>query len=50
MADAREVWITGVGIVSCLGEGIEANWEGLSRPSSADPLRDRVFVAMRYAE
>ena len=37
MADVpREVWITGVGIVSCLGEGIEANWEGLSRPSSAD--------------
>jgi 3-oxoacyl-[acyl-carrier-protein] synthase II len=34
MAEAREVWITG--IVSCLGEGIEAHWEGLAKPSSAD--------------
>jgi len=31
MADApREVWITGVGIVSCLGEGAEAHWQGFS--------------------
>jgi len=31
MADARrEVWITGIGIVSCLGEGAEAHWQGLS--------------------
>ena len=29
MADApREVWITGIGIVSCLGEGPEAHWRG----------------------
>ena len=29
MADApREVWITGIGIVSCLGEGDEAHWQG----------------------
>jgi len=27
----REVWITGVGLVSCLGEGIEANWGHLER-------------------
>jgi 3-oxoacyl-[acyl-carrier-protein] synthase II len=30
MADApREAWITGIGIVSCLGEGAEAHWQGL---------------------
>ena len=25
---AREVWITGIGIVSCLGEGRDAHWQG----------------------
>jgi 3-oxoacyl-[acyl-carrier-protein] synthase II len=31
MADApRDVWITGIGIVSCLGEGPEAHWRGLN--------------------
>ena len=30
MAEAgREAWITGIGIVSCLGEGAQANWQGL---------------------
>jgi 3-oxoacyl-[acyl-carrier-protein] synthase II len=30
MADAsREVWITGIGIASCLGEGAEAHWQAL---------------------
>jgi len=29
MADAREIWITGVGIVSCLGEGPEAHLSAL---------------------
>ena len=30
MADAgREAWITGIGIVSCLGEGADAHWQGL---------------------
>ena len=34
MADApRDVWITGVGIVSCLGEGPEAHWRGLNEPT-----------------
>ena len=27
---SREVWITGIGIASCLGEGREAHWEALS--------------------
>jgi 3-oxoacyl-[acyl-carrier-protein] synthase II len=26
----REAWITGIGIVSCLGEGPDAHWQGLS--------------------
>jgi 3-oxoacyl-[acyl-carrier-protein] synthase II len=31
MADApREVWVTGIGIVSCLGEGDEAHWQGFA--------------------
>src|SRR6266487_1950275 len=31
MADTpREVWITGIGIVSCLGEGADAHWQGLA--------------------
>ncbi len=25
----REAWITGIGIVSCLGEGLDAHWQGL---------------------
>src|SRR4051794_15751004 len=29
MADTREAWITGIGIVSCLGEGPEAHWQAL---------------------
>src|SRR5262250_2307647 len=30
MADApREAWITGMGIVSCLGEGADAHWQAL---------------------
>jgi 3-oxoacyl-[acyl-carrier-protein] synthase II len=31
MADApRETWITGIGIVSCLGEGADAHWQALN--------------------
>ncbi len=30
--DARETWITGIGIVSCLGEGPEAHWQRLNEP------------------
>src|SRR5690348_13719862 len=31
MAEApREAWITGIGIVSCLGEGLDAHWQGFS--------------------
>lgn len=38
MADrAREAWITGIGIVSCLGEGAQAHWQGLE---AARPVID----------
>jgi 3-oxoacyl-[acyl-carrier-protein] synthase II len=31
MAEApREAWITGIGIVSCLGEGLDAHWQGFA--------------------
>src|SRR6516165_12248161 len=26
----REVWITGIGMVSCLGDGAEAHWQGFT--------------------
>ena len=47
MADApREAWITGIGIVSCLGEGPEAHWQGsdgreaaTSTPTTFAPYR-----------
>jgi 3-oxoacyl-[acyl-carrier-protein] synthase II len=36
MADAtRETWITGVGIVSCLGEGADAHWQALNEAPRA---------------
>ena len=31
MTERREVWITGVGLLSCLGEGLEATWHHLNR-------------------
>jgi 3-oxoacyl-[acyl-carrier-protein] synthase II len=31
----QEVWITGTGIVSCLGEGPQAHWEGLTQTQPA---------------
>ena len=32
MADSsREAWITGIGIVSCLGEGADAHWQAFMR-------------------
>jgi 3-oxoacyl-[acyl-carrier-protein] synthase II len=31
--EQRDVWVTGIGIVSCLGEGPEAHWRGLSEPT-----------------
>jgi len=30
MSQAKEVWITGIGILSSLGEGLDAHWEALN--------------------
>src|SRR5262245_56922924 len=39
MPDAgRETWITGIGIVSCLGEGPEAHWQRLNAPPAPPGL------------
>jgi 3-oxoacyl-(acyl-carrier-protein) synthase len=35
-ADRRETWITGIGLVSSLGDGLEANWDAAVEPKSAD--------------
>jgi 3-oxoacyl-[acyl-carrier-protein] synthase II len=35
MADGREIWITGIGIVSSLGEGLDAHWHALNAPPPA---------------
>ena len=39
----REVWITGVGLLTCLGEGLEANWQRLER-GDAPPYDDKSFA------
>ncbi len=31
MSERREVWITGIGLLTCLGEGLEATWHHLDR-------------------
>ena len=38
----QDVWITGIGIVSSLGEGPEENWKALD--SGAAPVLDRDAV------
>ena len=38
MADTREAWITGIGIVSCLGEGLDAHWQALGSGTYAAGL------------
>src|ERR1700716_4746678 len=30
MSERKEVWITGIGIVSSLGEGLDAHWDALN--------------------
>ncbi len=47
---AREVWITGIGIVSCLGEGPEAHWQKLMEAHpGADTTTFAPFVVHRLA-
>jgi 3-oxoacyl-[acyl-carrier-protein] synthase II len=35
VSNRREVWITGVGLLTSLGEGLELNWKGLAAPAAA---------------
>jgi 3-oxoacyl-[acyl-carrier-protein] synthase II len=53
MADAaatREAWITGIGIVSTLGEGVDAHWQGLNAPpAAADTTTWAPFVIHQIA-
>jgi 3-oxoacyl-[acyl-carrier-protein] synthase II len=47
MAD-RETWITGIGIVSCLGEGLDAHWQALNAaPPPADATAFAPYVVHR---
>jgi 3-oxoacyl-[acyl-carrier-protein] synthase II len=41
---AREVWITGIGIVSSLGEGLDAHWQALAESASPKPNVDLAFT------
>ncbi len=43
MSDRREVWITGVGLLTCLGEGVEAAWGHLER-GDAPSYDDKSFA------
>src|SRR5262245_51808984 len=46
----REVWITGVGILSCLGEGANAHWRKLTEAQpSADATTFAPFVVHALA-
>jgi 3-oxoacyl-[acyl-carrier-protein] synthase II len=42
MAEAREAWITGIGIISCLGEGPQAHWQKLM---AGQPAADNTMFA-----
>jgi 3-oxoacyl-[acyl-carrier-protein] synthase II len=42
VSDRREVWITGVGLLTCLGEGLDANWQHLER-GDPPPYDDKTF-------
>jgi 3-oxoacyl-[acyl-carrier-protein] synthase II len=41
----NEVWITGIGLVTALGEGVDANWAALNGSQSPEPVLDRETVA-----
>src|SRR4030081_4118018 len=44
-AGAKEVWITGIGIVSSLGEGLDAHWEALNaRHINVDEKRFAPYI------
>src|ERR1700760_1606252 len=45
MAEPKEVWITGIGLLSSLGEGLDAHWEALGdRRVNADETKLAPYV------
>ncbi len=40
----REVWITGIGLASSLGEGLDAHWQAMVEADHPKPVVDRTFV------
>jgi 3-oxoacyl-[acyl-carrier-protein] synthase II len=42
---AREVWITGIGLTSSLGEGLDAHWQALAETDPPQPVVDTVSAA-----
>ncbi len=45
MLSPRDAMITGIGLVSCLGEGIEAHWSALNRDGGFVPVIDATTFA-----
>ena len=45
MANDRDALITGIGLVSCLGEGDDAHWAALTRPGGFQPVVDEARFA-----
>jgi 3-oxoacyl-[acyl-carrier-protein] synthase II len=45
MAADRDALITGIGLISSLGEGIEAHWDALNRPGGFRPTLDAASFA-----
>jgi 3-oxoacyl-[acyl-carrier-protein] synthase II len=43
VSERREVWITGVGLLTCLGEGLDAAWSHLER-GDPPPYDDKSFA------
>src|SRR5208283_3405806 len=40
MAHERDALITGIGLVSCLGSGLQAHWDALNNPAGFVPVLD----------
>jgi 3-oxoacyl-[acyl-carrier-protein] synthase II len=45
MTAERDALITGIGLVSCLGEGLEAHWSALNAPGGFAPVVDETRFA-----
>ncbi len=45
MANSRDALITGIGLVSCLGEGVDAHWAALNREGGFQPVVDATSFA-----